>query len=107
MFRWAGGFSASMLLTSLALAQTANEVACTIGGGTAQCRNASSFAGPTFTTPPLLPGYAIASLPSGTIGMQAYVTDQSVACPALAVAPTAGGAIKCRVWYNGTAWVGD
>lgn len=54
-----------------------------------------------------LTGYAIASLPPGTIGMIAYVTDQTAACPALGVAPTAGGALKCRVWYNGTAWVGD
>lgn len=61
----------------------------------------------TLTSPPILPGYAIGSLPSGTIGMLAYVTDQSAACPALGVAPTAGGALKCRVWYNGSAWVGD
>lgn len=61
---------------------------------------------PTMVTP-ILTGYAIASIPVGTIGMQAYVTDQITACPALSVAPTAGGALKCRVWYNGTAWVGD
>jgi hypothetical protein len=48
-------------------------------------------------------GYTVATLPAGTLGMMAYVTD--------AVAPTylgvlvGGGAIKCPVFYNGTAWV--
>ena len=56
--------------------------------------------------PPMLTGYAVASLPTGAIGMVAYVTDQITACPAKNVAPTAGGALKCTVFYNGTAWVG-
>lgn len=60
---------------------------------------------PLLTTP-MLVGYAVASLPAGTIGMLAYVTDQVTACPAKGVAPTNGGALKCVVLYNGTAWVG-
>ncbi len=54
----------------------------------------------------LLNGYAVGSLPSGAIGMITYVTDQVTGCPAKGVAPTAGGAFKCVVFYNGAAWVG-
>lgn len=48
-------------------------------------------------------GYTVATLPSGTLGMRAYVTD--------ALAPTynavlvGGGVIKVPAFYNGTAWV--
>lgn len=55
---------------------------------------------------PKLTGYAVGSLPSGTIGMLAYVIDQITACPVPGVSPTAGGAFKCPVFYNGSAWVG-
>ena len=50
--------------------------------------------------------YAIASLPTGVTGAIATITDQAAACPAKGVAPTAGGAIICPVFYNGAAWVG-
>lgn len=49
-------------------------------------------------------GYTIGTLPSGVIGMMAYVTD-AVACTFLA-ALTGGGTTVCPVFYNGTAWVG-
>ena len=48
-------------------------------------------------------GYTVATLPSGTIGDTAYVTD--------AVSPTylgnlvGGGSIVCPAFYNGTAWI--
>lgn len=52
-------------------------------------------------------GYAITNLPTGQPeGSRAWVTDQVTACPAIGVAPTAGGAIRCPVFFNGTAWVG-
>lgn len=38
-------------------------------------------------------------------GMRAYVTD-ATSC-ALNGALTGGGSIKCPVWYDGSAWVGD
>lgn len=49
-----------------------------------------------------LPGYTVATLPSGAIGRTAYVTD--------ALAPTynatlvGGGAIKVMAFHNGTNW---
>jgi len=61
---------------------------------------------------PLITGaYAIGSLPATVIlgavaGAIAHVTDQTAACPAKGVAPTAGGALICPVFYNGSAWVG-
>lgn len=50
-------------------------------------------------------GYTVATLPAGTIGMHAYVTD--------AVAPTflgllvGGGTVTTPVFYNGSSWVSD
>lgn len=55
------------------------------------------------TVPVIMPSYTVATLPAGTVGMRAYVTD--------ALAPTynavlvGGGAIKVPAFYNGTAWV--
>lgn len=51
-------------------------------------------------------GYAVADLPTGVTGAIAYVTDQAAACPAKGVAPTAGGALVCVVYYTGAAWGG-
>jgi hypothetical protein len=48
-------------------------------------------------------GYTVGTLPSGTIGDRAYVTDATA--PTYLGTLTGGGAIKCPVWYNGTAWV--
>lgn len=73
---------------------------------TAQTGTGTPYAGDSRGTG-VLTGYAIGSLPSGTIGMLAYVTDQLGGCPVIGAGPTPGGAGKCRVWYNGSAWVGD
>ena len=48
-------------------------------------------------------GYTVATLPAGTVGMRAYVTDATA--PTYLSALTGGGAVKCPVFYNGTAWV--
>jgi len=48
-------------------------------------------------------GYTVATLPAGVIGMRAYVTD--ALAPIYLGTLTGGGAIKCPVFYNGTAWV--
>ncbi|MDA6072770.1 hypothetical protein NJT12_24410, partial [Flavobacterium sp. AC] len=50
-----------------------------------------------------LQSYTVGTLPTGTIGHNAYVTD--------ATAPTylggliGGGSVVCPVFYNGTTWV--
>jgi len=48
-------------------------------------------------------GYTVATLPAGTIGMTAYVTDATA--PTYLGTLTGGGTVTCPVFYNGTAWV--
>ena len=48
-------------------------------------------------------GYTVATLPAGTVGMRAYVTDATA--PTYNGALTGGGAVTVPVFYNGTAWV--
>lgn len=55
------------------------------------------------SAPIRLKGYTVATLPAGTVGMRAYVTD--------ALAPTygqpvvGGGAVKVPVFFDGTNWI--
>ena len=48
-------------------------------------------------------GYTVATLPAGTVGMRAYVTDATA--PTYNGALTGGGAVTVPVFYNGSAWV--
>jgi hypothetical protein len=48
-------------------------------------------------------GYTVATLPAGTVGMRAYVTDATL--PVYNGALTGGGAVTVPVFYNGAAWV--
>ena len=50
-----------------------------------------------------LKGYTVATLPAGTVGMTAYVTDATA--PTYLGTLTGGGAVVCPVFYNGSAWV--
>ena len=52
-------------------------------------------------------GYTVSGLPSGTVGMRAYVTDQLTTCAVAGATLTGGGSVICPVFYNGSAWVGD
>lgn len=52
---------------------------------------------------PVLTGYTVATLPAGTIGMTAYVTDATT--PTYLGALTGGGAVKTPVFHNGISWV--
>jgi len=53
-------------------------------------------------------GFTVATLPTaGTAGRRAFVTDQTTSCPSAGAALTGGGTVKCPVFDNGTAWVGD
>jgi hypothetical protein len=47
--------------------------------------------------------YTVATLPTGTQGDTAYVTDATA--PTYLGTLTGGGAVVCPVFYNGTAWV--
>ena len=57
---------------------------------------------PLFITPKTT-GYTVATLPAGTVGMRAHVTN--ALGPAYLVAVVGGGAVTCPVFYNGAAWV--
>jgi len=50
-----------------------------------------------------LKNYTVATLPAGVQGDTAYVTD--ALSPTYLGALVGGGAVKCPVFYNGTAWV--
>jgi len=50
-------------------------------------------------------GYTVATLPAGTIGMKAYVTD--ALAPAFLTLLVGGGAAYSGAQFNGTIWVGD
>lgn len=53
--------------------------------------------------PNKLEGYTVAQLPTGSIGMRAYVTDATA--PTYRGALVGGGAVVVPVFHNGTAWV--
>lgn len=77
-------------------------------GGTGTVNEVARFSSTALTSklPIVMKGYAIGSLPTGVEGAIAYVTDQITGCAATGIAPTAGGAIRCPVFFNGTIWVG-
>ncbi len=74
-----------------------------VGIGTAATPAATIEANGTIKTA----GYTVSTLPAGSVGMRAYVTDQLTACVVAGAALTGGGAVTCPVFYNGSAWVGD
>ena len=48
-------------------------------------------------------GYTVASLPAGTVGQRAYVTD--ALAPTFGATVVGGGAVVIPVFYNGTNWI--
>lgn len=48
----------------------------------------------------------VGSLPAGTAGDRACVSDQMTSCPANGAALTGGGAVTCPAFKNASAWVG-
>lgn len=57
---------------------------------------------PLLTTPRTV-GYTVGTLPAGTVGMRAHVTDATA--PTYLGALTGGGAVVAPVFYDGTAWL--
>lgn len=58
-----------------------------------------SIAGVTLNTV----GYTVATLPAGTVGQRAYVTDALT--PTFLGAAVGGGSVVCPVFRNATTWV--
>jgi len=81
-----------------------------IGPGTRRADNAPlviSKSGGTVTygSPPVVPSYTVATLPTGALGMLAYVTDATLtAITGLGLAPTGGGSNKVPVTFDGASW---
>ena len=48
-------------------------------------------------------GYTVANLPTGVVGMRAYVTN--ALAPTYATTVVGGGAVTIPVFYNGTNWI--
>lgn len=59
--------------------------------------------GAVFTAPARLPGYTVATLPTGTVGDIAYVTDAS--SPTSGAAVVGGGSAVRQVFFDGTNWI--
>jgi hypothetical protein len=53
--------------------------------------------------PNRLKGYTVATLPAGTQGDTAFVTD--ALAPAFITTVAGGGAVVTEVFYNGTNWI--
>jgi hypothetical protein len=69
-----------------------------------QARLADDSAFTTFACSQLLTsGFTVGTLPAGTTGARAYVTDATA--PTYLGALVGGGAVTCPVFYNGAAWV--
>ena len=83
-------------------AGTNNGTIATMAALQAERTNTATLTNKTLTTPKLT-GYTVATLPAGTIGMVAYVTD--AVSPTFLGTLTGGGPVVTPVFYNGTAWV--
>ena len=103
----AGGASSNNLrITSTAAAGQPSIVAEGVDTDIAMVLSGKG-AGYVYVTAPIRTfGYTVATLPAGSVGMRAYVTDQTGACAQIGAAIAGGGALKCPVFHNGTAWVG-
>jgi hypothetical protein len=100
--------SHALLISAGALTNTTNGYGLTVNAPTGATNNyAAQFLGGTtiFGAPVRLKGYTVATLPAGTQGDTAFVTDATVV-PAKGVAPVAGGTSFGVVVYDGAAWVG-
>lgn len=81
----------------------ANTLNFTTGG--VDAITISSTGAASFNNVVRLKGYTVATLPAGTQGDTAYVTD--ALAPTYLTAVVGGGAIVTPVFYNGTAWVAN
>lgn len=59
----------------------------------------------TFSGPAKLKGYTVSTLPTGSQGDTAFVTDALT--PSFGVTLVGGGAIVTKAFYNGTNWVAE
>lgn len=102
--------------TGIGTIGSANQIPTVNAGGTAlnylfatnqntQTVDKPTFAGTINTAPVRFKGYTVATLPAGTAGDNAYVTD--ALAPTFLATVVGGGAVITPVFYNGTNWVGS
>ena len=75
-----------------------NYLAGSLGIGTTSPAGKLDVAGTIKTL-----GYTVATLPTGTVGMMAYVTD--ALAPTFGATAVGGGAVVIPVFYNGSNWI--
>jgi len=73
------------------------------GGGLTDCASITSSGVIIAEAQVRLKGYTVATLPAGTVGDTAYVTDALT--PTFLTSVVGGGAVTTTVFYNGTQWV--
>jgi hypothetical protein len=77
-----------------------------VGGSAAINTTGLAVTGTLSATTTIRPGgYTVATLPAGTVGMKAYVTD--AVAPAFLTLLVGGGAAYSGAQYSGTQWVAD
>lgn len=89
--------SISVLANSITMSGT--------GTATANALTISSTNNVTFGTTVQLHGYTVSTLPTGSVGMTAYVTDALT--PSFGTTLVGGGAIVTKAFYNGTNWIAE
>lgn len=83
--------------------QTPTAVASGTGAQTATTRLAVNSVAVAASVPVRLPVYTVSTLPTGTQGDTAVVTDATA--PTYLGALTGGGSVVCPVIHNGTIWI--
>lgn len=72
-------------------------------GGAAKLTGTLTGTSATFSGTVKLAGYTVATLPTGIVGMTAYVTD--ALAPTFGATLVGGGAVVTKAFFNGTNWV--
>lgn len=94
----------SNLLSIDALGNTTGASFITTGGASTDfVKGDGTLDSSTYLTSLSLTGYTVATLPAGTVGDIAYVTD--ALAPVYLTAIVGGGAVVCPVFFDGTNWV--
>lgn len=104
---FSGAAAGTLIAGNLASGSTSDLMNLQVGGVSKfKVDNIGVVTAPTFTSTStiILKGYTVATLPAGTVGMTAYVTD--ALAPTFLATIVGGGAIVTPVFYNGTNWVG-
>ena len=102
LFLGAGGTSSLFTITTGGVLQGSVDNTRALGATSLRFSNIYTY-GLNASTTIQTGGYTVATLPTGVVGMRAYVTN--ALAPAYGVAVAGGGAVTIPVFYNGTNWI--